>query len=299
MKKTLQDLAVLAARLGVGGIFFANGWHKLEAGLNATSAQFGKLGAPIPGFWAAATMLIELLGGALLIAGLGVAAIGLLLFAEALAVFILSAGDADQPLAAGDTRLVVALGAASVMLAVAGAGRLSVDHMVVIKRREAVETADERADAEADWVISGLREPKKASAGDTGSSAATGSSGSRGATGSTGGATGGGTAAGGTGGGASPKGPVTFPASSPDDREETVSRVRPRRPSKRGEETTTETRSEAPAARSSKDAKESKDVKGRAAATDSTAPAAESADPAKPAPGDTLVAGRRSPETRP
>ncbi|GLX00787.1 DoxX family membrane protein [Microtetraspora sp. NBRC 16547] len=159
MKRTLHDAASLAARMGVGGIFFANGWQKLEAGLNATGAQFGELGAPMPDLWAAATMLIELVGGTLLIAGLAVPFVGLLLFAEAVAVFVITTGQNGMPLTGGDIKLIVALGAASVLLSVGGAGRVSVDHMVVIKRR-AAEAADEfAADKEADAVIAALREP--------------------------------------------------------------------------------------------------------------------------------------------
>ncbi|MEV4457559.1 DoxX family protein, partial [Microbispora sp. NPDC049633] len=177
MKRTLHDLASLAARMGVGGIFFANGWQKLEAGLNATADQFTTLQAPLPHVWAPVTMLTELVGGTLLIAGLAVPIVGLLLFAEALAVFVLTAGDAGLPLTGGDIELIVALGAASVLLAVTGAGRISADHMVVIKRREAeaagefaaafdrpdagrAARADARADAEADAVIAALRPPR-------------------------------------------------------------------------------------------------------------------------------------------
>lgn len=160
MNRSLQDLAALAARLGVGGIFFVNGWHKLEAGLTSTGAQFAELQAPMPGLWAAATMLIELVGGTLLIAGLAVPTVGLLLFAEALAVFVLTAGDPALPLTGGDIRLIVALGAASVLLAVIGAGRVSVDHMVVIKRRGAEDAGDLTVDAEADSVIAALRGPR-------------------------------------------------------------------------------------------------------------------------------------------
>ncbi len=146
----------------MGGIFFANGWHKLEAGLNATSDQFASLGASGSWsyVWAATTMLTELIGGALLVAGLAVAACGLLLFAEALAVFILASGEVGLPLTGGDAKLIVALGAASILLAVGGAGRLSVDHMVVIKRREAEAAEDFAAEAEADDVIAALREPE-------------------------------------------------------------------------------------------------------------------------------------------
>ncbi|MFF0310381.1 DoxX family protein [Streptosporangium sp. NPDC004379] len=162
MRQTLRDLAALAARLGVGGIFFANGWHKLEAGLTATNDQFTSLGAPAPGAWAAATMLIELVGGVLLVAGLAVPACGLVLFAEAVAVFVVTTGEHGLPLTGGDVSLVIALGAASVLLAVVGAGRLSVDHLLVMRRREAEAAQDFAAETEADDVIAALREPESA-----------------------------------------------------------------------------------------------------------------------------------------
>nr|BFE81921.1 hypothetical protein GCM10020093_045220 [Planobispora longispora] len=166
MRQSLRDLAALAARLGVGGIFFANGWTKLRAGLDATETQFAALGAPLPELWSAVTMLMELLGGALLIAGLAVPACGLLLFVEALAVFIVASGERGLPLTGGEVSLIVALGAASIMLAVNGAGRLSVDHMVVIKRREAEAAEDFAADSEADDVLASLREPEAIAPGE-------------------------------------------------------------------------------------------------------------------------------------
>lgn len=177
MRRTFNDVAALAARVGVGSIFFANGWHKLEAGLVATGQQFGEQGAPAPAVWAAATMLIELIGGALLVAGFAVPVCGILLFAEALAVFAVANGDAGLPLTGGDTKLIVALGAASILLAVVGAGRLSVDHVVVIRRRESEEpeeSEDEAADREAAAVIASLREPTADPAADPAGATRTG-----------------------------------------------------------------------------------------------------------------------------
>lgn len=147
VRRTLHDLASLTARVGVGGIFFATGWDRLEAGLNATGDQFAQLGAPAPHVWAAVTMLTELIGSVLLAAGIAVPVCSLLLFAEALAVFVVGGGDEGLALTGGDVRLIVALGAASFLLAVGGAGRISVDHMVVIKRRE-TGAADDRAGGE-------------------------------------------------------------------------------------------------------------------------------------------------------
>ncbi|MFI7637590.1 DoxX family protein [Nonomuraea sp. NPDC049400] len=161
VKQALRDLAALVARVGVGGIFFANGWTKLEDGLKATGAKFLEQGAPAPGAWATVTMLTELIGGALLIAGLAVSITGLILFAEALAVFLVA-----PPLNPISMNELILLGAASLLLAVVGAGRVSVDHMVVIRRRESEAANEFAADTEADRVIASLREPDKPPAQD-------------------------------------------------------------------------------------------------------------------------------------
>ncbi|SEG42311.1 putative oxidoreductase [Nonomuraea solani] len=156
VKQVLRDLAALVARVGVGGIFFANGWTKLEDGLITTGAKFLEQGAPAPGAWATVTMLAELIGGALLIAGLAVSTTGLILFAEALAVFLVA-----PPLNPISLNELILLGAASLLLAVVGAGRVSVDHMVVIRRRESEAASEFAADNEADQVIASLRDPDK------------------------------------------------------------------------------------------------------------------------------------------
>ncbi|RSN04219.1 hypothetical protein DMB42_31580 [Nonomuraea sp. WAC 01424] len=153
VKQGLRDIAALVARVGVGGIFFANGWTKLEDGLTATGAKFLQQGAPAPGAWATVTMLTELIGGALLIAGLAVSATGLILFAEALAVFVVA-----PPLNPISLNELILLGTAAILLAVVGAGRLSVDHMVVIRRRETEAANEFAADAEADRVLASLRD---------------------------------------------------------------------------------------------------------------------------------------------
>jgi putative oxidoreductase len=160
VRQTLHDAAILVARAGIGGIFFANGWEKLEAGLNATTEEFARIDAPLPYAWAAVTMLVELLGGAMLVAGFAVPVCGILLFAEAIAVFALAAGDPQRPLTGGSANLVIALCAASLLLAVVGAGRVSVDHMVVIKRRDPGDEAAPGPDAEADQVLTALRGPR-------------------------------------------------------------------------------------------------------------------------------------------
>ncbi|SEU41836.1 Uncharacterized membrane protein YphA, DoxX/SURF4 family [Nonomuraea wenchangensis] len=170
VKQVSRDVAALVARLCVGGIFFANGWAKLEDGLKLTGSKFLEQGAPAPQAWATVTMLAELIGGALLIAGLAVSVTGLFLFAEALAVFLVA-----PPLNPITMNEIILLGAASLLLAVVGAGRASVDHMVVIRRREAAAADEFAADHDAERVIASFRDPDAPArpAGEAGESRAT------------------------------------------------------------------------------------------------------------------------------
>ncbi|WP_219462225.1 DoxX family protein [Nonomuraea rhizosphaerae] len=256
MKQALRDLASLVARLGVGGIFFANGWTKLEDGLNVTGDKFLAQGAPAPRAWATITMLTELIGGALLIAGLIVSLIGLVLFAEALAVFLVA-----PPLNPISTNELVLLGVAALLLAVVGAGRVSVDHMVVIRRRESAAASEFAAETEADEVIAALRDPDSPgfpAPRKGGPSGGSGPAGSGGATGSGPGGSGGGSGGKPASGRSSASRPSGGEESGPG-LEDTAPHPRPRR-----------------------------------------SPSAEPADEpsASPAPGDTLVAGRKKPPAR-
>jgi putative oxidoreductase len=227
VNQVLRDIAALIARLGVGGIFFGNGWLKLEVGLRETGRRFAEQGAPAPDVWATVTMLMELIGGALLIAGLVVPVTGLVLFLEALAVFLIA-----RPLHPVDINEIILLGVAALLLAVVGAGRISVDHMVVIRRRESAAEAEFAADRDADAVIHSLRDPDDPhrSAED----------------------------------------------SPPEQSAPTVESPRPSKPARRPDKPD-EFRSEEPG-------------------MEDTAPHPLPAD--KPAPGDTLVAGRKKPATR-
>ncbi|MCK2238414.1 MULTISPECIES: DoxX family protein [unclassified Crossiella] len=72
--------ALLIGRIAVGLVFILHGWRKLMTdGMDATTANFGKLGFPAPEFMAWFTALVELLGGALFILGVALPLIGVLL----------------------------------------------------------------------------------------------------------------------------------------------------------------------------------------------------------------------------
>jgi putative oxidoreductase len=137
--RPLYDVVALLARLGVGIVFMAHGWQKIEAGVTATSRSFDALGVPLPTAAAVYSAFVELLGGAALIAGLGLPVTGVLLFVDMAGAFIFVHADKGLFLVDGKSvqngyELVVALGLAGLLFAAGGGGRLTVDQWVIAKR---------------------------------------------------------------------------------------------------------------------------------------------------------------------
>ena len=78
-RSLVYDVAAVLARLGVGVVFMAHGWQKIEAGVTATGESFDALGVPLPTAAAVYAAFVELLGGAALIAGVALSITGALL----------------------------------------------------------------------------------------------------------------------------------------------------------------------------------------------------------------------------
>lgn len=126
-----RDVALLIARIGVGIVFFAHGWQKLfDFGLSATAAGFKQSGVLLPTLSAWYATFVELIGGALLIAGLAVPIAGLLLFLDMVGAYLLVHADKGIFVQDGGGELPTALGCASLLLAVFGSGRFGLDHLI-------------------------------------------------------------------------------------------------------------------------------------------------------------------------
>jgi putative oxidoreductase len=166
--RPLYDVVAVLARLGVGIVFMAHGWQKIEAGITATGRTFDDLGVPLPTAAAVYSAFVELLGGAALIAGLGLPVTGALLFIDMAGAFVFVHADQGLFVVDGATvqngyELVVALGMASLLFAAGGGGRLTVDQWITGKRRTGPDADDE--DDAASFVESlrqaELKPPKK------------------------------------------------------------------------------------------------------------------------------------------
>lgn len=168
--RPLYDAAAVLARLGVGVVFMAHGWQKIEAGVTATSRSFDGLGVPLPTAAAVYSAFVELLGGAALIAGLGLPITGVLLFVDMAGAFVFVHAAEGLFMVDGGTvengyELVLTLGMASLLFAAGGGGRLTVDQWIVRKRLRRPDGAE---DDDAQSFVESLRQADLAPAGKPG-----------------------------------------------------------------------------------------------------------------------------------
>ncbi|WP_082157590.1 DoxX family protein [Kocuria sp. SM24M-10] len=129
-------LTVLRAVLGL--TFLLHGWQKVgEWTLAGTQASFAQMGVPLAEVAAPAVAVLELVGGALLVVGLGTRVVAALLALTMLGALVLVHLPAGFFAADGGFELVLLLAAGTLFLALAGAGRWSVDHVLAGRRRAA------------------------------------------------------------------------------------------------------------------------------------------------------------------
>jgi putative oxidoreductase len=131
--RPIYDVVALLARCGVGTVFLAHGWQKIQVGVTATGRNLDAMGAPAPTAAAVYSTFVELLGGAALILGLALPVAGTLLFLDmAGALIFVHAKHGIFLVDGGNVRngfeLVLVLGLASLLFAAGGAGRLTLDH---------------------------------------------------------------------------------------------------------------------------------------------------------------------------
>ncbi|TFI41880.1 DoxX family protein [Rhodococcus sp. 1R11] len=129
MNSTLvRDAVALVARIGLGVVFIAHGWQKLNTyGLDGTAASFEAMNIPVPTASAYFATFVELIGGGALVLGIFTPIAGLLLFVDMLGAAFLVHFENGVFATDNGYELVVGLGVGALLLAAFGAGRISID----------------------------------------------------------------------------------------------------------------------------------------------------------------------------
>ena len=132
------SLALLVLRLALGAVFIAHGAQKVFVyGFVGTSGSFADMGVPLAEIAGPLVGLVELIGGALLVIGLGTRVVGAALAVNMLVATLLVHLSSGIFAAEGGYELTLVLGAGAIALVLSGAGRLSVD--AVLTRRRAAQ----------------------------------------------------------------------------------------------------------------------------------------------------------------
>ncbi|MFC4055015.1 DoxX family protein [Actinomadura syzygii] len=133
----MPDAGLLLGRLAVGVIFVAHGWQKLvDEGHAEVARSFDHLGIPVPSLSALYCTWVELLGGLALIAGFLVPLAGVLIALNMAGAFWFVHMDNGLFSEKGGYEYVMVLAAVSVLFALTGAGRYSLDALLWTRHGE-------------------------------------------------------------------------------------------------------------------------------------------------------------------
>lgn len=125
--EALKPVALLVLRWSLGLTFIYHGWPKLFGNTQAIAEFFTKIG--LPPFLAPVAGVVELFGGALLVAGF-YTRVAAVLLAGQMVVAIFTAHMGRGILAVGEYEFPLALAAAAFVLATTGPGAISLDHAI-------------------------------------------------------------------------------------------------------------------------------------------------------------------------
>ena len=130
------DLALLVARIALGGVMIAHGLQKAFLnGFAGTQQGFAGMGAPLPSVTAVLVTLLELVGGVAVVLGLATRLVAALYALTMVGAALLVHLPNGFYAADGGWELVGLLALVGVALVVGGPGRFSLDHALSGRRR--------------------------------------------------------------------------------------------------------------------------------------------------------------------
>ncbi|GAB3709466.1 DoxX family protein [Amycolatopsis oliviviridis] len=135
-----KDVALLLGRIGVGVVFLAHGLQKWENGIDGTAKFFEQTGIPLPTLAAIFAIAVEIVGSILFIVGFLTPLVGLGFVVVSVGA-LLSVHVDNGLTGQGGYELVLVLAVAGLALGF-NAGKLSLDHVLFGRKREAKQLQD-------------------------------------------------------------------------------------------------------------------------------------------------------------
>lgn len=135
----VRDVALLVARVLLGVVLFAHGFQKVFIyGFGGTTMAFTKIGVPVPPASAAYASIVELLGGGLLILGAATTIVSALVVLDMIGASLTTRSFLNGVFVQQHGfELEASICVGALLLLVAGAGRYSIDHPLLRRRRAA------------------------------------------------------------------------------------------------------------------------------------------------------------------
>lgn len=128
----MTDVAPLVLRLALGAVFAYHGYDKYLRGVEGVGGFLGSLGFPMASAFAVALIVVELIGGIMMILGFFTHWVAKSFVIVSVVAFLTVHADKGFSVRDGGYEFIITLLAVSVSLMITGAGKYSLDHKLNI-----------------------------------------------------------------------------------------------------------------------------------------------------------------------
>ncbi len=136
--KLLQDLGLLLARLVFGAVMVYHGWTRWQSGVSTQAEYLAQYGLPEPLLFAWGAVVLEVLGGVMLILGILTPAVAGLFVVEFTMVVLWIRWRNGLAVLSNGYEYSSVLAVLALLLTVFGSGRVSVDRLLLRRRSSPV-----------------------------------------------------------------------------------------------------------------------------------------------------------------
>ncbi|MFK4482352.1 putative oxidoreductase [Curtobacterium sp. AB7] len=141
MRTTSTSIGLTALRIVLGVVFIAHGAQKFAQGIPNVAQGFSGMGVPLADVAAPLVAGLELVGGVLLVLGVATRVVGVLLAVDMVVAGLLAHASSGFYSQDGGFEYVLVLAVASLVVALTGPGRFSLDavFLAASRRRRGVQ----------------------------------------------------------------------------------------------------------------------------------------------------------------